>query len=435
MSLWHHCHRYCHRWQKFSASTFSKCHYHNYSSRGAFFDHLKSEIAGIKSSGLYKNEELLQSAQSNNVKVKSSGAASSQEMVNFCANNYLGLSNHPELQKAGSEALGRWGVGMSSVRFICGTLQLHKDLEQKLATFHSTEDAILYTSCFDANAGLFETLLGPEDMIISDALNHASIIDGIRLCKARRFRFKHNDMDDLRQILKENRQQSRFAMIATDGVFSMDGDLANLPAICDLAREYNVQVYVDDSHATGFMGKRGRGTAEHFGLEKDVDIICSTLGKALGGSSGGYTTGRKEMIELLRQRSRPYLFSNSLPPVIASFALRALELVDEQPEMIKKLQSNTSLFRELMTKNDFKLMGNSNHPICPVLVGSAKVAADMASELRQRGILVVAFSYPVVPKDLARIRVQISAAHTENQIQQAVQEFTSVAKLMNGLNR
>lgn len=336
-----------------------------------------------------------------------------------------------ELLKAGHEALDSRGAGMSSVRFICGTQDRHKELELALSKFHQKEDTILYTSCFDANAGLFETILLAEDSVISDELNHASIIDGIRLCKAQRHRFKHNDMDDLERILCENREKSRTMLIATDGVFSMDGDYAKLPEICNLARKYDALVFVDDSHATGFVGPNGRGTAEHFGLESQVDIISSTLGKALGGSSGGYTTGRSEIISLLRQRSRPYLFSNSLPPVIVAFALKSLDLASSQSQLRKAVNENAVYFRRRMTEVGYKLMGNGNHPISPVLVGDAVTAGKMAQDLRDRGIFVIAFSYPVVPKGLARIRVQLSAAHTRQQIDEAIEHFAIVGKLYN----
>ena len=387
-----------------------------------FYERIADEIKEIKESGLFKVEQVLASPQAANVSVKK------KIMINFCANNYLGLSNHPAILEAGETALKNRGAGMSSVRFICGTQDLHKRLESKLSHFHGTQDTILYTSCFDANAGLFETILGPEDAVISDALNHASIIDGIRLCKAQRYRFKHGDMEDLERILKEAVLKSRNILIATDGVFSMDGDFANLPKICKLAKTHGALVYVDDSHATGFVGKRGRGTAEHFGLESSVDITCSTLGKALGGSSGGYTTGRSEIITLLRQRSRPYLFSNSLPPVIAAFALKAIEMVDEDPLLIEKVHENTSYYRSLMKEKGYKFMGNGEHPICPVLIGDAKVASKMAEDLRNEGILVTAFSYPVVPHGTARIRVQISAAHSKRQIEQAAEAFAEIGK-------
>ena len=413
-------------------------------SKQQFYARLANEIKAIKKEGLFKKEVVISSPQDSKVQIMRGKEAN--EMINFCANNYLGLSNHPgtcqsphytiiimimnsiEVRRAGREMLKRRGVGMSSVRFICGTQDIHKDLERKIAAFHEMEEAVLYTSCFDANAGLFETILGPEDAVLSDSLNHASIIDGIRLCKAQRLRFAHNDMEDLERLLREHCPKSRNMLIATDGVFSMDGDLANLPRICELADQYDALVFVDDSHATGFLGPRGRGTAEHFGLEKQVDVISSTLGKALGGSSGGYTTGKEEIITMLRQRSRPYLFSNSIPPVIAAFASKAIEMVDERPELRQQVMANAKYFREALTSHGLKLMGNSNHPICPVLVGDAVIAGKMAQDLRNRGILVTAFSFPVVPRGLARIRVQLSAAHTRAQIDRAVKEFTRAGK-------
>lgn len=413
-------------------------------SKQQFYARLATEIKAIKKEGLFKKEVVISSPQDSKVQIMRGTEA--KEMINFCANNYLGLSNHPgtcqrphytiitiimnliEVRRAGREMLKRRGVGMSSVRFICGTQDIHKDLERKIAAFHEMEAAVLYTSCFDANAGLFETILGPEDAVLSDSLNHASIIDGIRLCKAQRLRFAHNDMEDLERLLREHCTKSRNMLIATDGVFSMDGDLANLPRICELADQYDALVFVDDSHATGFLGPRGRGTAEHFGLERQVDIISSTLGKALGGSSGGYTTGKEEIITMLRQRSRPYLFSNSIPPVIAAFASKAIEMVDERPELRQQVMDNARYFREALTSHGLKLMGNSNHPICPVLVGDAVIAGKMAQDLRNRGVLVTAFSFPVVPRGLARIRVQLSAAHTRSQIDRAVKEFTRAGK-------
>jgi glycine C-acetyltransferase len=397
-------------------------------SRGGFYERIAKELEGIKEAGLYKEERIISTKQSSNVGV---GVKTPAKMTNFCANNYLGLSDSPILMKAGREALVKYGVGMSSVRFICGTQTIHKRLEQKLTKFHGTEDTILYTSCFDANAGLFETLLGPEDAVISDSLNHASIIDGIRLCKAQRLRYKHDDMNDLEQILKGYQNKARTMLIATDGVFSMDGDLAQLSKICDLAERYGALLFVDDSHATGFIGPNGRGTPEHFGVADRVDIICSTLGKALGGSSGGYTTGNKVMIDLLRQRSRPYLFSNSLPPVIASFALKALEIVDDKPELREKLMRNADYFKSAMAANGYKLMGNSNHPICPVLVGDANIAVKMADYLQKNGIFVTAFSYPVVPHGMARIRVQLSASHSRSEIDKLVELFKLIGKQYN----
>lgn len=326
----------------------------------------------------------------------------------------------------------RHGAGLSSVRFICGTHDVHKELEGKLSKFHGTEDTILYSSCFDANGGLFETVLGAEDAILSDALNHASIIDGIRLCKAHRYRYAHNDMGELEGLLREARCKGhQTLMIATDGVFSMDGEFANLPQICRLAQQYGALVMVDDSHATGFVGKRGRGTPEHFSLQDRVHVISSTMGKALGGSSGGFITGKANLIALLRQRSRPYLFSNTLAPVIAAMASRAIDLVDTMPQLRARLLANTTLFRTLMAKQGFQLMGDPTHPIAPVMIGDARIASQMADEMLQRGIYVIGFSYPVVPKDRARIRVQISASHTPEQIIQAVEAFGETARKHN----
>lgn len=407
-----------------------------------FCQRLVGEIETIKHEGLFKEEVVLASPQRSTVKVVGRGDEPTT-MINFCANNYLGLADHPggpdaemgtgsfyllEMRKAGREMLKRRGVGMSSVRFICGTQDIHKDLERKLARFHSKDDAILYTSCFDANAGLFETILGPDDAVLSDAINHASIIDGIRLCKAQRLRYKHNDMVDLERLLSEHRGKARTMLIATDGVFSMDGDLADLPRIGELAEKYDAVLFVDDSHATGFLGARGRGTAEHFGLEGKVDIISSTLGKALGGASGGYIAGPSAIISILRQRSRPYLFSNSLPPVVVAFADKALDMVESMPELRMRVMANARYFRESMARCGYKLMGNGNHPICPVLVGDAMSAERMARDLREKGILVTSFSYPVVPQGLARIRVQLSAAHTQAQIDRAVGEFARAGK-------
>lgn len=393
-------------------------------SKASFYSKVEKELSNIKTSGLWKQEQVIHSPQSEHVLV----GQKSTEMINFCANNYLGLSNHQEILDAGKREIDRRGAGMSSVRFICGTQDIHKSLENKLSDFFGTEDTILYTSCFDANAGLFETILGAEDAVISDTLNHASIIDGIRLCKAQRFRYQHNDMEDLEKKLIEAKEKAKTLLIATDGVFSMDGDIANLPRICELARKYDALVFVDDSHATGFIGPRGRGTAEHFGLEKEVDIISSTLGKALGGSSGGFTTGRKQVIDLLRQRSRPYLFSNSLPPVTVAFSTKSLQLVDTYPELIQQVQNNTIYFRAAMKGIGYQLMGNYQHPICPVLIGDATVASKMAADLRDLGMLVIAFSYPVVPLMKARIRVQISASHSKKQLDTAVAHFEQVGK-------
>lgn len=347
-------------------------------------------------------------------------------VINFCANNYLGLANHPALITEAQEALVRYGFGLSSVRFICGTQTIHKALEAKIADFLGTEDTILYSSCFDANGGFFEPLLDEDCAVLSDALNHASIIDGIRLCKAQRCRYAHSDMHELEQALKAT-QGARQRLIATDGVFSMDGDIANLLEICDLANRYNAMVMVDDSHATGFLGPTGRGSAEHCGVMGRVDIITSTLGKALGGASGGFTTGRQPIIDLLRQRSRPYLFSNTLAPVIVYTSLKVLDLLEESDELRERLMANTRYFRQQMTVQGFDLTPGI-HPIVPIMLYDAKLAQDIAQDLLAEGIYVIAFSYPVVPKGQARIRVQISAAHTQDHLDQCVQAFTHVAK-------
>ncbi|MFP3915040.1 MAG: glycine C-acetyltransferase, partial [Actinomycetota bacterium] len=344
--------------------------------------------------------------------------------LNFCANNYLGLADHPALIQAGQEALDRYGYGMASVRFICGTQTVHRRLEERISQFLGTEDTILYSSCFDANTGLFETILGEEDAVISDALNHASIIDGIRLCKARRYRYANNDMGELESALKET-QDARHRLIATDGVFSMDGVVADLPAICELADRYDALVMVDDSHAVGFVGERGGGTPELTGTRDRVDILTGTLGKAMGGASGGYTSGRSQVVELLRQRSRPYLFSNSLAPVIAATSLRALDLLDESDELRLRLAENARRFREGMVGAGFRLTG-TEHPIVPVMVGDARKAGEMASALLDRGVYVIGFSFPVVPRGQARIRTQMSAAHTAEQVDEAVDAFVAV---------
>lgn len=379
-----------------------------------------NELNSIREAGLYKEEREILSPQGADIIVQQG------EVINFCANNYLGLSDHPELLKAAKEGLDRRGYGMSSVRFICGTQDIHKELERKISEFLQTEDTILYSSCFDANGGLFEPLLGPEDVIISDELNHASIIDGVRLCKAQRKVYKHIDMDDLEEKLKED-TSFRYRMIATDGVFSMDGDVAPLEKICDLAEKYDALVMVDDSHATGFFGKTGRGSIEYCNVMGRVDLITSTLGKAMGGASGGFTTGRKELIELLRQRSRPYLFSNSLPPVIVSAAIKVLDILLETTELRDRLEKNTIYFREEMKRRGFKIK-EGIHPIVPIMLGDAKLAHDMARDLLYAGIYVVGFSYPVVPKGQARIRVQISAAHTKEHLDKAIEAFTKVGK-------
>ncbi|RME21092.1 MAG: glycine C-acetyltransferase [Deltaproteobacteria bacterium] len=382
---------------------------------------LADELEQIRQAGLYKDEWPITTPQGADIKVEGD-----REVLNFCANNYLGLSNHPELIKAAKEGLDRYGFGMSSVRFICGTQDQHKLLERRIAEFMQTDDTILYSSCFDANGGLFECLLGPEDVVISDQLNHASIIDGIRLCKAERRRYKNADMDELEQHLKET-QNKRRRLIATDGVFSMDGIIAPLDRICDLAEKYDAMVMVDDSHATGFMGKTGRGSVEHCGVMGRVDIITSTLGKALGGASGGFTTGRKEIIEYLRQRSRPYLFSNTLAPVIVATSLKVLEMLSETTELRDRLEQNTMYFRKRMTEAGFDIKPGV-HPIVPIMLGDARLAADMARDMLAEGIYVVGFSYPVVPKGEARIRVQLSAAHTKEHIDRCVDAFIKVGR-------
>ena len=352
--------------------------------------------------------------------------ADGKPVLNFCANNYLGLAQHPAVNAAAKEALDQWGYGMASVRFICGTQGVHKQLEAKISEFLGTEDTILYSSCFDANGGLFETLLGAEDAIISDELNHASIIDGIRLCKAQRFRYRNSDMDDLDARLEEA-DGARFRLIATDGVFSMDGYIANLPGICDLAEKHGALVMVDDSHAVGFMGAHGRGTHEYHQVMGRVDLITGTLGKAMGGASGGYTSGRKEIIELLRQRSRPYLFSNTLAPAIAGATLKVLELLSASTELRDKLEANTTFFREGMSRLGFTILPGT-HPIVPVMLGDAALAAKFADAMLQKGVYVIGFSYPVVPQGKARIRTQISAAHSRQDLEQAIHAFADVKR-------
>jgi glycine C-acetyltransferase len=387
----------------------------------------QSELNDIRSKGLYKKERTITSPQDSRVDT------SEGEAINLCANNYLGLANHPEIVRAAAEALERRGFGMASVRFICGTQDLHKELEQKLSEFFGTDDTILYASCFDANGGLFETLLGPEDVVISDALNHASIIDGVRLCKAQRKIYSHADMAELEGKLRDSRD-ARIRLIATDGVFSMHGDLAPLPDICRLAEQYEAMVMIDECHATGFMGKTGRGTPEHFGVEGKIDIITSTLGKAVGGASGGFTTGRKEIVELLRQRSRPYLFSNSVAPPVVAASIRALEMIDESQDLVARLHENTRYFREAMTANGFRIQPGI-HPIVPIMIGEEQPTVEMARRLNEKGIFVVGFSFPVVPRGEARIRVQVSAAHSRVQLERAVAVFTDVAGAMGLLNR
>ncbi len=443
-----------------------------------FKQHVAQQIDSIRAAGTYKAERVITTPQDAHIKVsagaaggvaggaassgpanepRAPGSASDQPVLNMCANNYLGLADHPLIVKAAHDALDRWGYGLSSVRFICGTQELHKQLEKKISEFLGTEDTILYSSCFDANGGLFETLLGAEDAIISDELNHASIIDGIRLCKAARYRYKNNDMADLELKLKEAGagtsspgtgtsspgtgtaspgmgtssphagKPARFKMIATDGVFSMDGYLANLPAICDLADKHDALVMVDDSHAVGFMGKTGRGTHEHFGVMPRIDIITGTLGKALGGASGGYTSGRRQIIELLRQRSRPYLFSNTLAPMIAGASLKCLEMLMSSTERRDKLMRNTKLFREGMTQRGFNILPGE-HPIAPIMIGDAALATRFADAALKRGVYVIGFSYPVVPQGKARIRVQVSAAHSEDDLHFAMEAFSAVKR-------
>lgn len=389
---------------------------------GKLKDILSDELKNIGEAGLWKAERIILGPQSSEIKVKEG------DVLNFCANNYLGLSSNPELIQAAHEALEKYAFGMSSVRFICGTLDVHKALERKIAEFHGTQDTILYSSCFDANGGLFETLLNAEDAIISDALNHASVIDGVRLCKAQRYRYKNNDMADLEAKLKEaDAKGARVKMIATDGVFSMDGIIANLKGICDLADKYDALVMVDDSHATGFVGKTGRGSPEHNGVMDRVDVITSTLGKALGGASGGYTTGHKEIIEMLRQRSRPYLFSNTLAPVITVTTMKVLELLSRSTELRDRLMDNAAHFRGRMSEAGFTLAG-ADHAIVPVMLGDARLATEMADDMLQRGIYVIGFSFPVVPRGEARIRVQLSASHTPAQINRCVDAFIEVGK-------
>lgn len=386
------------------------------------FDHLRQELATLKEEGLYKDERIITSAQQAAIHV------GNKDVLNFCANNYLGLADHPELIKAAKAGLDTHGFGMASVRFICGTQDNHKVLEQKIATFLNMEDAILYSSCFDANAGLFETLLGPEDAIISDELNHASIIDGVRLCKAKRFRYKNNDMASLEEQLKAaDAAGARFKLIATDGVFSMDGIIADLPGVCDLAEQYDALVMVDDSHAVGFVGQGGRGVHEFHNCLDRVHIITGTLGKALGGASGGYTAASKEVVDMLRNRSRPYLFSNSLAPAIVSASIKVLDMLGEGSELRQKLWDNSAYFRERMSAAGFTLAGK-DHAIIPVMLGDAKLAKAFADKMLEKGIYVVGFSFPVVPKGQARIRTQMSAAHSREQLDKAIDAFIATGK-------
>jgi len=388
-----------------------------------YTNHLRDQLAEVRNAGLYKQERIITTPQSAKVHVAGTG---SKDYINFCANNYLGFSNNPILVKTAKEALTTYGYGMSSVRFICGTQSIHKALEAKLAAFLKTEDVILYPSCFDANTGLFETLLGAEDAIISDALNHASIIDGVRLCKAKRYRYANNDMTELEALLVEAKD-ARFRLIATDGVFSMDGILANLPAICDLAEKYDAMVMVDDSHAVGFVGPTGAGTPEYWGVQDRVDILTGTLGKALGGASGGFTAASKDVVEWLRQRSRPYLFSNTLAPVIAATSCKVIDMLAADRTPLLQLEENSAYFRKKMAELGFELAG-AGHPIIPVMLGDAQTAADMADALLAEGIFVIGFSFPVVPHGQARIRTQMSAAHTREQLDHAIAAFAKVGR-------
>ena len=384
-------------------------------------EHLVRQLEEIRAAGLFKDERLITSPQGAHIVLQDG-----RKVLNLCANNYLGLSGHPELVAEAQAALARWGYGLSSVRFICGTQTLHKELERRVADFLGVDDAILYSSCFDANGGLFETLLAEEDAVISDELNHASIIDGIRLSKAQRFRYKNNDMADLEARLREA-ADARFRLIATDGVFSMDGTIANLAGVCDLAEKHRALVMVDDSHAVGFLGANGRGTHEYWDVMGRVDILTGTFGKALGGASGGYTAGRKEIIDYLRQRSRPYLFSNTLAPVVAATSLKALELVASRPELRARLERNTRRFRAGMVRGGFRIKPGE-HPIVPVMLGDAHLAARMSERMLGEGVYVVGFSYPVVPKDAARIRVQMSAALEDADIDLALEKFAKVGR-------
>lgn len=384
-------------------------------------ERVQSQLAEIHNAGLYKAERVITTPQGVEINTKEGG-----EVLNFCANNYLGLANHAEVVAAAIDALKSHGFGMASVRFICGTQDLHKQLEQSIAGFLQTEDAILYTSCFDANTGLFETLLGSEDAVISDALNHASIIDGIRLCKAKRFRYAHSDMDDLENVLQQAKE-CRTKLIATDGVFSMGGDIAKLDSIVALAEKYGAILMVDDSHATGVIGPGGRGSADHCGVMDKIDIYTSTLGKALGGGSGGFTASRRDIIDLLRQRSRPYLFSNTLPPSLVAAGIKSLELLSASTELKKTLSDNTGYFRQKMTEAGFDIIAGE-HPIVPIMLYEASLAQQMATELLKQGVYVIGFSYPVVPKDQARIRVQLSAAHRREHLDKAIEAFVSIGK-------
>lgn len=386
---------------------------------GVLQEHLIGELDKIRNDGLFKEERVLTSPQSSRVTVRGG-----RQVLNMCANNYLGLSDHPDLVAAAREGLAAWGNGLSSVRFICGTQSIHKELEARVSEFLGTEDAILYSSCFDANGGLFEPLLSAEDAVLSDELNHASIIDGIRLCKAQRYRYKHADMRDLEERLKEARA-ARFRLIATDGAFSMDGDIARLDVICELAEKYDALVMVDDSHATGFLGASGKGSHEYRGVMGRVDIITSTFGKALGGASGGFTSGRAEIVDMLRQRSRPYLFSNTVAPAVVAAALKALEIVSKSTELRDRLEKNTRYFREKMTERGFTIRPG-DHPIVPIMIGDAALAQGAAAAMLDKGVYVIGFSYPVVPMGQARIRVQLGALHTQEDLDFAMKQFSAV---------
>jgi glycine C-acetyltransferase len=393
----------------------------------AYKEHLQRILAEIGSAGLTKRERVLATPQGAHVSV-----AGGARVLNFCANNYLGLADHPEVVAAAREALGRWGYGLASVRFICGTQEIHKDLERRLSAFLGADDTLLYSSCFDANGGVFETLLGEEDAVISDELNHASIIDGIRLCKAKRYRYRNCDMADLEaQLAEAGRAGARFKLVVTDGVFSMDGFIAPLRDICAVAERHGALVMVDDSHGVGFMGPNGRGTPEHFGVMDRVDIVTGTLGKALGGGSGGYASGRREIIELLRQRSRPYLFSNSLPPAIAAASIAAIDLITRSPELRERLHANTRFFREGLERTGLTIRPGS-HPIVPVMLGDASLAQRFAARMLEKGIYVIGFFHPVVPKGAARIRTQVSAAHSREDLETAIGAFAETRKELAG---
>lgn len=388
-----------------------------------YYEHLRKTLGEIDAAGLYKRERIITTQQTAHIAV-----AGGQRVLNMCANNYLGLADNPELIAAARDSLDRWGYGLASVRFICGTQQLHKDLEAAISKFLGTEDTILYSSCFDANGGLFETLLGAEDAVISDELNHASIIDGVRLCKAQRYRYKNNNLEDLEAKLKEaDANKARFKLIATDGVFSMDGFIANLQGICDLADKYGALVMVDDSHSVGFMGKTGRGTHEHCGVMGRVDVFTGTLGKALGGASGGYTSGKKEIIDLLRQRSRPYLFSNTIAPTIAAASLKCLEMLSRSTALRDKLEDNTRFFRDGLSKAGLTIKPGT-HPIVPVMLGDAALSQKFAAKMLEKGVYVIGFFYPVVPQGTARIRTQVSAAHSKDDLAFAIEKFAETKR-------